>query len=60
VRCSDGEDEFGEGCGDLVVRVEVDGQFVVTASATVPGDVLRPGLGLYLGVPSVTTVDPSR
>jgi hypothetical protein len=25
VRCSDGEREFGESCGDPVVRVEVDG-----------------------------------
>jgi hypothetical protein len=27
--------------------------------ATAPGNVLRAGLGLYLGVPSVTTVDRS-
>lgn len=25
VRCSDGEREFGESCGDPVARVEVDG-----------------------------------
>jgi hypothetical protein len=25
VRCSDGEREFGESCGDPVVRVEVEG-----------------------------------
>lgn len=28
----DGEGEFGEGRGESVVRVEVEGQFVVTAA----------------------------
>jgi Domain of unknown function (DUF4158) len=32
VCCLDAESEFGEGCWDPVVRVEVEGQFVVSAA----------------------------
>jgi hypothetical protein len=32
VCCSDGAGEFGEACGESVVRVEVKGQLVVSAA----------------------------
>jgi hypothetical protein len=32
VCCSDGANEFGEDCGESVVRVEVEGQLVVSAA----------------------------
>jgi hypothetical protein len=32
VRCSEVEGEFGEGGWDPVVRIEIDGQFVVTTA----------------------------
>ena len=39
VCCSDGQREFGEGCWDPVVRVDVEGQFLVTAAQVGATDV---------------------